>query len=132
MCGIRSLVIIFNTIEKVNRNIKDFNPRFYEWKLSFTVLRTESGLNSMFDWFQLVHIIFLMSILTSEVTFIGSALRWLQNDSKNMSKINFISMNDSINSERKRIIREFFGESRYMSLKIKQNARRRYRCYCAT
>jgi len=106
--GIRSLVIIFNTIEEVSQNINDFNPRFYEWKLLFTVLTMTSELNSVFD--QIVHIILFKRMLNWGITFARATLKRPQttiNDNKYM--INFISpTNDSTNSKRKRTIREFF------------------------
>lgn len=72
-----------------------------------------SELNSvLFCCFQLVHIILFMSVLGSEVTFVGAALGRPQNDSKYMIPINLIaSMSDSINSKRKRTTREFSGVS---------------------
>lgn len=76
-----------------------------------------SELNSvLFCCFQLVHIILFMSVLGSEVTFVGAALGRPQNDSKYMIPINLIaSMSDSINSKRKRTTRIF--RSRYTLLK---------------
>lgn len=123
--------------KKLIETLKTFNPRFYEWKtfinekLSFTVSRMTSGLNSVFDWFQLVfHIILFMDVLNSGVTFTEAAPRRPQNDSKYIIPINFILLiNDSINSEGKRIIREFF-EVRCILLKINQNTRKRWKYYC--
>lgn len=79
----------------------------YEWKSILTVLRMTSGLNAvLFDPFRLVHIILLMSVLSSVVTSAGAASR-PQKNSKYTIPINLIvSMRDSINSKRNTIRHE--------------------------